>query len=382
MQPTALETEDRQRDPRGHTEDSACASSLLQQCTEWVTRLGRRVVIIASALGLGLVAACEQVMSPPVVVAYRNSLLGHGVVLIITNASPDKHLIHVSIRATMADGRTREALLDPSLAPGESVEAGWLELRDESDTSADQSALVPGATVEITAHGYGRPERLTVPSTAAVVRKQSTSQRSGAPEFSGPTVLYAVSRYGVNDPLIAVPILVYRNGRYEEPPYCEQGAGVSNTSNATRCREGETSLRPFVERGRTLYALTDGMYDRSLTVRQYADYGLSDWTRPSGELEGGPAGPLLTNDPRLGRSPLTVLDSLDRPVVQQVIPGEGEREDSIRTCSMLAPVDIDRDGSPELVYRCTLWEGVDYEIHARAGPGRWRLVYRGAYDGV
>jgi hypothetical protein len=82
---------------------------------------------------------------------------------ILTNASPDVSLIHVGIRATRPGEATREVLLEPSLAPGETVEAGWLELRQQADSSVDKSAIVPGTKVEIFARGYGMPVRVTVP---------------------------------------------------------------------------------------------------------------------------------------------------------------------------------------------------------------------------
>ena len=82
---------------------------------------------------------------------------------ILTNASPDVSLIHVGIRATRPGEATREVLLEPSLAPGETVEAGWLELRQQGDSSVDQASIVPGTKLELFARGYGRPLRLTVP---------------------------------------------------------------------------------------------------------------------------------------------------------------------------------------------------------------------------
>ncbi len=112
---------------------------------------------------LGLLAGCGQLSSPPVAVAYRESMLGNGLVLIITNASSDVSLIHVGVRTERPGDATREALISPSLGPGETVEAGWLELRQRSDTSADQAAITPGTKVEIFARDYGMPMRLTVP---------------------------------------------------------------------------------------------------------------------------------------------------------------------------------------------------------------------------
>jgi len=114
---------------------------------------------------VGVLAGCGPLSSPPVAVAYRESLLGKGLVLIITNASPDKSLIHLGLRAKIPGDAARDVLLAPSLAPGATVEAGWLELRQRGDSSANESAIVPGTKVEIYARDYGVPVRLTVPET-------------------------------------------------------------------------------------------------------------------------------------------------------------------------------------------------------------------------
>lgn len=97
--------------------------------------------IIYAAL-IGFLIGCSLVSSPPVAVAYRQTILGHGMVLIITNASPDLSLIHVGVRAERPGEETREVLLNPSLAPGATIEVGWLELRQRGDSIADQSALI------------------------------------------------------------------------------------------------------------------------------------------------------------------------------------------------------------------------------------------------
>ena len=107
---------------------------------------------------------CGRLSSQPLAVAYRESILGQGLVLVITNASPDITLIHLGLRADLPGAGRREVLLKPSVAPGETVEAGWLELRQRGDSSAAQSAIVPGMHVEIFARGYALPIRLTVPA--------------------------------------------------------------------------------------------------------------------------------------------------------------------------------------------------------------------------
>ena len=129
--------------------------------------VSRRMLVHSMAVILfGLASGCGLFSEPPVAVSYRESLLGHGQVLIITNASRDKELIHVGIRTTLRDGRKREVILRPRLAPGETVEAGWLELHQRSDSSAEESAILPGAKIEIFAYGYANSVRMMVPKTS------------------------------------------------------------------------------------------------------------------------------------------------------------------------------------------------------------------------
>lgn len=101
--------------------------------------------------------------SPPLAVAYRESLLGQVLVMIITNASPDVTSVLFGLRTDLLGECTRDVLLKLSVARGKTVEAGWLELRQRGDSSTAQSTIVPGMHVEHFARGYAMPVRLTVP---------------------------------------------------------------------------------------------------------------------------------------------------------------------------------------------------------------------------
>jgi hypothetical protein len=86
----------------------------------------------------------KRVSSPEVRVQHRGSILDNSLVVIITNAGA-KPLFDVQVSSHRWDKRF---LISSNLKPGDSVEAGWLEL---------PSGLQIGDSVEIYAEGYGAP---------------------------------------------------------------------------------------------------------------------------------------------------------------------------------------------------------------------------------
>lgn len=116
------------------------------------------------AFTVAAISACSFIKELPIAVAYRNSLIDNGLVIIITNASKSDTLTHLGVRVVMPNGEKRETMLDVSLTPGETVEAGWLELMKPDDDDPKRSAIVPGTMVEIFAHGYARTHTFTLPS--------------------------------------------------------------------------------------------------------------------------------------------------------------------------------------------------------------------------
>ena len=90
-----------------------------------------------------LTAGCEK-LQPPVSVAQRESLVGQGQVLEITNTSED-FLHEVRVQITSPSGEKREFFAS-SMAPNESVNVGWLKL--------EGWPIPKGSTVMVQAKGY------------------------------------------------------------------------------------------------------------------------------------------------------------------------------------------------------------------------------------
>ena len=94
------------------------------------------VAVIIFVLGIG-----DGVINPDVRTQYRESLVGNGYVLIITNAG-SKPLFHVTVGCEQWKKRY---IVSPQLNPGDKAEAGWLELPE---------GIKKGREYLITADGY------------------------------------------------------------------------------------------------------------------------------------------------------------------------------------------------------------------------------------
>ena len=104
------------------------------------------VLLFVAPLALG---CGKSALPPPVTIQCRDSIWGHGKVVVITNAS-NHHLYNVRVT-----GRNFEQVSSASvratnhLAPGATVEVGWLEF----------AAWVPqsGESIEVHADDYAAP---------------------------------------------------------------------------------------------------------------------------------------------------------------------------------------------------------------------------------
>ena len=102
-------------------------------------------VTFFSDVGNGRVAGP---MSPPFSVTYRDSYIGHGIVIDIANHS-EKILYGVRLNISNKDGHHTSLNVTNVLKPGEDKEIGWLEL--------DNWKLEVGEDITIYADGYPAP---------------------------------------------------------------------------------------------------------------------------------------------------------------------------------------------------------------------------------
>ena len=99
----------------------------------------RAVAAVCLALAVG---ACA--LEPPVSIGKKESMVGQGLVITVTNTS-DEHLHDVIVDIASPAGETRQFTL-PTLDPHESVNVGWLKL--------DGWPIPEGSEVSVSAKGY------------------------------------------------------------------------------------------------------------------------------------------------------------------------------------------------------------------------------------
>lgn len=98
--------------------------------------------VLLVTLGLVL-SACR--IQPPVSIGQRESKMGQGIIVLVTNTS-EKPLQAVRIRIEGPEGGESKEHFEPTLAPRQVLEVGWLKL--------DGWPIPPGAKVEVTVDGY------------------------------------------------------------------------------------------------------------------------------------------------------------------------------------------------------------------------------------
>ncbi len=99
--------------------------------------------LLAIAAGLALIlTACA--LEPPVSIGKKESVVGQGLVISVTNTS-DEHLHEVIVDIESPAGESRQFTM-PTLGPHESVNVGWLKL--------DGWPIPQGSEVSVTCKGF------------------------------------------------------------------------------------------------------------------------------------------------------------------------------------------------------------------------------------
>jgi hypothetical protein len=171
----------------------------------------------------------------------------------------------------------------------------------------------------------------------------------------------------------AVPIVVFYNNKYLDPPTCE--FGNNSPSAIYECERAQKILLPSVRSGSTLFVLDNGAKSYAITVIGTKKFGFSDWTRYSAHIKEKPNGSILTDNPKIGTNKLYPIK--DKPTLERRKDGEGGYFQD----KLLTKVDVDGDGMPELIYECGDYEGTFYIIYSNKN-GKWKKIYEGGYQGV
>ncbi|MCP3956404.1 MAG: hypothetical protein GY719_00985 [bacterium] len=99
------------------------------------------MLLVLAALALALTACA---LEPPITVSQRESAVGQGIVIGVTNTSGD-YLHEVVVDITSPAGETRQLTM-VTLNPHESVNIGWLKL--------DGWPIPEGSEVSVSAKGF------------------------------------------------------------------------------------------------------------------------------------------------------------------------------------------------------------------------------------
>ncbi len=101
----------------------------------------KSLLLTAACLALVLTACA---LKPPISIGKKESAVGQGIVVSITNTS-DEHLHDVIVSITSPAGENKQ-YVEATLSPHESVNVGWLKL--------DGWPIPVGSEVAVTAKGY------------------------------------------------------------------------------------------------------------------------------------------------------------------------------------------------------------------------------------
>ena len=101
-----------------------------------------RPFVIAVVCLVLVLSACA--LEPPISIGKKESVVGQGIVVSVTNTS-DEHLHDVVVNVTSPAGETKQYTM-ATLDPHESVNVGWLKL--------DGWPIPVGSEVSVSAKGY------------------------------------------------------------------------------------------------------------------------------------------------------------------------------------------------------------------------------------
>ncbi len=195
----------------------------------------------------------------------------------------------------------------------------------------------------------------------------------------GNTIIYTVQN-GINEneteKIYAVPIVVYYNKKYIDPPFCEFGnPKYLSKESIISCEKAKKILLPSVQPGKYLFELNNGKITHKTKVIKTYQFGFSDWTTYSGQINSNTKSKLLTDNSKIGSNHLTI--NTDKPVLEKRLNPEGEKLND----KLIGQVDIDGDSKPELIYESMEYEGSYYQIYSKKN-NKWINIFNGGYQGL
>jgi len=107
----------------------------------------------------------------------------------------------------------------------------------------------------------------------------NSSEDAGQSSFifcQTPTILFTIESGREDETqIIAVPFVMYCDGKYGKIPVCELGA--TEEKAVKECNQAKKSILPIVSAGQILYIINNGLQSKSLIIEESNQYGFSDW---------------------------------------------------------------------------------------------------------
>lgn len=180
-----------------------------------------------------------------------------------------------------------------------------------------------------------------------------------------PVVLYTVEEsYENKKDIFAIPFVIYKKGKYIDPPIC---ISYEEEQSKKECIKAKNVLLPFVKKGTLLYSFKVGKRLDIVHKIQSSEFYICIY---SGKLKTKSSATILTNSSKIGTQVTKKIKTL--PTLK-----ETQFEGVYSTHTLIGRIDIDGNGTAEMIYRCDANQASTvYEIYSFK-KNSWKLVYKG-----
>jgi hypothetical protein len=184
--------------------------------------------------------------------------------------------------------------------------------------------------------------------------------------------------------VIALPFVLFRNGKYEEIPRC--GPAKNTSQNAEQqaieeCNLSKSLFQPILSSGNLLYKVQEDIkenvantLENQITIEKVLDFGYSDWVTSVAMISSNPNCNFLINKPNISRS--AYLEPANKPKLETRESQNGDKFED----KLLGKFDFDGDNIPEFIYSSDDSEGSYFQIYSLK-DNVWIKVFNGGYQG-
>jgi hypothetical protein len=181
-------------------------------------------------------------------------------------------------------------------------------------------------------------------------------------------VLYTIEENENKKDIVAVPFVIYKQGKYQDPPICDIDSKTPSTYDKNECTKAKKILFPFVKKGQWLYLSEPGKKLKAIKVIKTIGY--SGWMY-SGKLKNKPNATILSSDSTI------ITRGIKKKIKTLPKLKETQFEGIVSEHILIGKLDIDGDGIAELIYKFVASESMPvYEIYSFK-KNTWKKIYEG-----